>query len=201
MTLRENSFSDGDSGRSLTPDLEEGDELQQAALTNARANAAQQPSPAVNTAVSASKGPATATTTAPRVRIPHSNPVSPTSPRAGPPPLSGADRFRATVRKVMAMHRTSSMLASSVGGVGAEPGIDPRKSAAAAMYGHIHQPCTIEIIDYSSVKHTFAKISNEQFVQVRSACACSWLRMLTMTDFQMMQDPQASKREDKMRIR
>jgi hypothetical protein len=175
MTMRENSFSDGDSGRSLTPDLEEGDELQQAALANARANAAQQPSPAVNTAVSASKGPATATATAtaPRVRIPHSNPISPTSPRTGPPPLSGADRFRATVRKVMAMHRTSSMLAASVGGVGAEPGIDPRKSAAAAMYSHIHQPCTIEIIDYSSVKHSFAKKSNEQFVQVRAAYACS----------------------------
>jgi hypothetical protein len=171
MTLRENSFSDGDSGRSLTPDLEEGDEIQQAALANVRANAAQQPSPAVNTAVAALQGPATATS--PRVRIPRSeNPTSPMSPRAaGRPPLSGVDRFRSTVRKVMAMHRTSTMLAASVGGAGAEPGIDPRKSAAAAMYGHIHQPCTIEIIDYSSVKHSFGKMGNEQFVHVRNVWA------------------------------
>jgi hypothetical protein len=38
----------------------------------------------------------------------------------------GKARFRAVVKKVMAMHQTSHMLRTT-GGAGAEPGVDPRR--------------------------------------------------------------------------
>jgi hypothetical protein len=48
------------------------------------------------------------------------------------------DRFRATVHKVIRLRRTSNIIADR-GGVGAEPGIDPRRDSAYLTYGHIKQ--------------------------------------------------------------
>jgi hypothetical protein len=126
--VRENSFSDGDSGRSLTPDL---DEAEQVAL--------------------ATPGPTSPTRSAGR--------SMPTSS------LTGKARFRAVAKKVMAMHRTSHIL-KATGGAGAEPGIDPRRSTAREQYGHIRQHCVIEVTDYNSVKHSFGRMSNEQFIHM-----------------------------------
>jgi hypothetical protein len=158
---RENSFSDGDSGRSLTPDLEqEGYRVAPASPIAARGTSAPtSPTRAARPAVAVASGAA-----------------------AGPQrPGAAKDRFKATVRKVMAMHRTSSVLAGNFG-AGAEPGIDPRRASASAQYGHIRQDCVIEITDYSSTKHSFGRMSNHQFVE-------------------MLRDPRASQREPWAKVR
>lgn len=46
------------------------------------------------------------------------------------------DRWRASIRKVIHLHRTSTFI-SRQDGVGAEPGIDPRRNDAILSYGHI----------------------------------------------------------------
>lgn len=74
------------------------------------------------------------------------------------------EKFRAAVRKVMAMQRGATLL-GNVGGVGAEPGIDPRRPAVDAAYSHIKERCQIEIMDYSAVRSTTRQMNNEQFVQ------------------------------------
>ncbi|EJC98797.1 uncharacterized protein FOMMEDRAFT_149129 [Fomitiporia mediterranea MF3/22] len=91
-----------------------------------------------------------------------------------------ADRFRAAVQKVIRMHRGSTAL--SLGGAGAEPGIDPRRASAYLNYGHIRQKCTIELVDYSSVRASFGKMENRGF-----------------TEFLM--DPRASARESWVKVR
>lgn len=75
------------------------------------------------------------------------------------PRLLPRDRFRSAVRKVVAMHR----LAANVGPVGREPGVDPRRAAVQLEYGHIKQRCTIEVTDYSSLRHTSRIMNNEEF--------------------------------------
>lgn len=70
----------------------------------------------------------------------------------------------------------------TLGGVGAEPGIDPRRSSAFLNYGHIRQKCTIEIADYSSVRASFGRMENRGF-----------------TEF--LGDPTASKRESWAKVR
>ncbi|KIJ53484.1 hypothetical protein M422DRAFT_25356 [Sphaerobolus stellatus SS14] len=83
------------------------------------------------------------------------------------PPIStlkGANRFRATVRKIMAMHRTSTYL-GAFRGAGAEPGIDPRRASAMAAFGHIREACSIQIVDYSSVRSKFTTYdTNKSFI-------------------------------------
>ncbi|TCD67881.1 hypothetical protein EIP91_011815 [Steccherinum ochraceum] len=73
------------------------------------------------------------------------------------------DRFRSTVRKVMAMRRTSSLMINR--GIGAEPGVDPRRASAFLNYGHIKQQCMIEVVDYSAVRSSFGRMTNTEFVQ------------------------------------
>jgi hypothetical protein len=111
---RENSFSDSD-GRSLTPDLElpEGNEPPRPVI-------AVEPNGRRSTAL---------------------EPTSPARPAVRPTfagIISPIDRFRATVRKVIRLHRTSTILADR-GGIGAEPGVDPRRDSAFLSYGHIKQ--------------------------------------------------------------
>ncbi|EMD39334.1 hypothetical protein CERSUDRAFT_112973 [Gelatoporia subvermispora B] len=79
------------------------------------------------------------------------------------PATHPAVRFRTVVRKVMAMHRTSSMLAR--GGVGAEPGADPRRASTFVRYGHVRQDCLIEVADYSATRSSFGRMSNREFVK------------------------------------
>lgn len=102
------------------------------------------------------------------------------SSQSPPRPGVAAERFRASVRRVIHMNRASS--AMSLGGIGAEPGIDPRRSSAYLNYGHIRQKCEIELVDYSSVRASFGRMRNKGFV-----------------DF--MADRRASKREAWVKVR
>ncbi len=79
------------------------------------------------------------------------------------------------------MHRGSSAIAGTFG-VGAEPGVDPRKSAAFLQYGHIRAKCQIEVIDYSSVRSSFGKFENKGFLEY-------------------LGDPKASKRDSWVKVR
>ena len=54
-------------------------------------------------------------------------------------------------------------MATSLGFIGAEPGVDPRRASAHLNYGHIKQNCTIEIVDYSSVRASFGRMENRAF--------------------------------------
>lgn len=78
--------------------------------------------------------------------------------------MTPGDRFRATVRKVIAMRRGS--VAISRGRVGAEPGIDPRRESAYLSYGHIRQKCLIEVVDYSAVRSSFGRMTNSEFIRL-----------------------------------
>lgn len=91
-----------------------------------------------------------------------------------------AHRFRYTVRKVIAMHRGTTVLSGR--GVGAEPGVDPRRASADAQYGGIKQDCVIEVADYSTVRSSFGRMTNREFAQ-------------------FMDDPAASEREPWVKVR
>ncbi|KAI0095022.1 hypothetical protein BDY19DRAFT_915920 [Irpex rosettiformis] len=179
---RENSFSDSD-GRSLTPDLEEEFEL----ASPVTASPTQNPPPAlppiqtdvsgVNEAHSGRRARPSLSTKSPasrRMRSPGRGPLTTTSeyPPQRPPLLTPRDRFRASVRKVMAMHRTSSMMSRNR--IGAEPGVDPRRQSAFLTYGHIKQKCLIEVVDYSAVRSSFGRMTNKEFISFLAddgACA------------------------------
>src|SRR6267142_6194928 len=75
--------------------------------------------------------------------------------------LSAKDRFRSAVRKVIAVHRTATLRSRP----GAEPGVDPRRHSTYATYGHIRQKCVIDVIDYSSLRCSFGRMSNTGFIQ------------------------------------
>ncbi|KAF7337761.1 hypothetical protein MSAN_02249900 [Mycena sanguinolenta] len=72
------------------------------------------------------------------------------------------DKFRATVNKVMAMKRSTTILAAI--GAGAEPGIDPRRASMEMQYRSVHKECNVEIVDYSIVSSTFLNMKNAEFV-------------------------------------
>ncbi|KAI9454908.1 hypothetical protein BJY52DRAFT_1427217 [Lactarius psammicola] len=80
-----------------------------------------------------------------------------------PNTITPGDRLRATVRKVIALHRTSAIIRR--GGLGAEPGIDPRRHSAFATFGNIRQKCLIDIIDYSSLRCSSGRMTNREFVE------------------------------------
>lgn len=86
--------------------------------------------------------------------------TAPQQPYTGGTP---GDRLRATVRKVIALHRTSAIIRR--GGLGAEPGIDPRRHSAFATFGNIRQKCLIDIIDYSSLRCSTGRMTNNEFVE------------------------------------
>lgn len=89
------------------------------------------------------------------------------------------DRFRATVRKVIAMRRGS--MAISRGLIGAEPGVDPRRESAYLTYGHIRQKCLIEVVDYSSVRSSFGRMTNSEFIKLladdRASAKEPWVKV------------------------
>jgi len=150
---RENSFSDT-SGRSLTPDLEDELAAEAAASPSSPGAATFQivPTPITTTAIPAPrdlKSPSIATN-------PTTPPIHPT--------FTAKDKFRATVRKVIHLHRSTSIFASR--GVGAEPGIDPRRASAFINYGHIKQDCIIEVVDYSAVRSSSGRMTNREFVDL-----------------------------------
>jgi hypothetical protein len=76
--------------------------------------------------------------------------AAPSSPNSAAPPRSprrassaAADRFRASVNRVVQMQRMSTLLQPVP--AGAEPGVDPRRVSAAAQYSHIRTDCNIEV--------------------------------------------------------
>lgn len=170
---RENSFSDSD-GRSLTPDLEE--ELEATSPVVVSPTQSAPPAlPPIQTDLNGAKpgdnhdGRPSFSGKSPasrKLRSPGRGPVTTTSeyPAQRPSLLTPGDKFRASVRKVMAMHRTSSMLSRNR--VGAEPGVDPRRQSAFLAYGHIKQKCLIEVVDYSSLRSSFGRMTNKEFVNM-----------------------------------
>jgi len=107
------------------------------------------------------------------------SPTSPTSPTksnrerssvratfndaSGESTLKGAALFRSAVRKIMAMHRTSSFM-GAFRGAGAEPGIDPRRTSAFVTWGHLKEKCSIQVMDYSSVRSRSHTFDNQGFI-------------------------------------
>ncbi|KAG1902533.1 uncharacterized protein F5891DRAFT_1022041 [Suillus fuscotomentosus] len=75
------------------------------------------------------------------------------------------DRFRACVRKVISIHRKTTILLG-FGLAGAEPGVDPRRQSAYLHYAHIRERCEIQIADYSTLRSSFGNMDNERFVQM-----------------------------------
>ena len=94
--------------------------------------------------------------------------------------LTPIQRFRMSVRKVMRLTKTSSYLSGK--GPGAEPGIDVHKDSAVLDFGHIRQNCLIEIADYSSVRSSFGRMTNREFIS-------------------FLEDPAASEREHWVKVR
>ncbi|KAG2099884.1 uncharacterized protein F5147DRAFT_754693 [Suillus discolor] len=157
---RENSFTDS-VGRSLTPDLE--DEFMPS------------PSPALRSASLA------------HIELLADVHLRSIIPASLQPERASAihfqtpkDRFRACVRKVISMHRTTTVF-SGFGLAGAEPGVDPRRQSAYLHYAHIRERCEIQINDYSTVRSSFGKMDNERFVQMfndeRSSEKESWVKV------------------------
>ncbi|KAH9477714.1 Cobalt/magnesium transport protein CorA [Psilocybe cubensis] len=142
---RENSLTDSE-GRSLTPELEEEESTTLPGLPNYSHVPEQTIPPRSDTLK-----------TKARTKVS-------TIPRTVSGPMPPMERFRAAVRKVMAMQRGASLL-GNVGGVGAEPGIDPRRPIVDAAYAHIKEQCQIEVVDYSAVRSTVRRMNNEQFVE------------------------------------
>jgi len=78
------------------------------------------------------------------------------------PKQSPKDRFRAAVRKVIAVHRTSSNVLA--GRVGAEQGIDPRRQSTFAAFKNVRQKCVVDVIDYSSIRCSIGRMTNSGFI-------------------------------------
>jgi hypothetical protein len=95
--------------------------------------------------------------------------------------IAPIDRFRAAVRKVMAVNRMSTFVLSASGRLGAEPGIDPRRDSAYAAYGHVRQKCVIDVIDYSSIRCSAGRMSNSGFISFlqndRASAREPWVRV------------------------
>ncbi|KAE9404947.1 hypothetical protein BT96DRAFT_1015891 [Gymnopus androsaceus JB14] len=91
------------------------------------------------------------------------------------------DRFRAAVHKVIAMHKTTTVITSY--GAGAEPGVNPRHFSADLRYrGRVRETCDIRVVDYSRFSIKSKRMSNQLFVD-------------------MMNDPQASERPSWSKVR
>ncbi|KAF8899336.1 magnesium transporter [Infundibulicybe gibba] len=166
---RENSFTDSE-GRSLTPDLEDEMENDVFGLDGARPVSptfSQHSHPPV---VVVEPSAATVAMHALRSASRQSRRVESRATNRAPPAVVSTttplERFRRAVRKIMAMHRGTSLLAGTAGMAGAEPGVDPRRASADAAYGHIHQDCVIEVVDYSAVRSSFGRMTNREFVNL-----------------------------------
>ncbi|KAI0673968.1 hypothetical protein C8Q78DRAFT_663457 [Trametes maxima] len=183
---RENSFSDSE-GRSLTPDPE--DDFVYSPVYDGPA--AERPSNARPSfdAADLQSAPALIQTSDQQTRrscekgtSPATSPIAASHHHHQPRPtfMTPTERFRSTVRKVMAMRRTSSLMTRR--GIGAEPGVDPRRASAFLNYGHIRQQCLIEVNDYSTMRTSFGRMTNAEFIR-------------------LLADPSASRREPWVRVR
>ncbi|KAG6911291.1 hypothetical protein DXG01_002130 [Tephrocybe rancida] len=181
---RENSLDDSE-GRSLTPDMDDFDEGPVSPISpSSIAHSPTYPIPHI-------VQPTPRLTTSPRPPSRRSilSRVKSQSPNVSKAPnwpgnarvQTPIERFRAAVRKVMALHRGTSYL-TGMGRIGAEPGVNPRRASANLLYGHIRQDCVIEVIDYSSVRSSFGRMTNAEFIN-------------------LLDDPVASEREPWVKVR
>ena len=166
---RENSFSDSD-GRSLTPDLEEEIDspiqVSPPMLLPSRTDptpAYQVHRPTVDTTGDIVSAPASIREQTARSL---KSPVRASGEHHLRPQLAPIEKFRASVRKVIALRRGSSAMTRTR--VGAEPGVDPRRASANLAYGHIREKCLIEVVDYSSVRSSFGRMTNQEFIRLVS---------------------------------
>lgn len=186
---RDNSFSDSD-GRSLTPDLEDidGADVLEPTMTTSSPTAdptlSTSPTFDFNATNAGESLQASTTLTLSPATIGNLNGLvyrERTAMYSAPPavtlpsrsgtmatrkPGAGLARFRSSAHKIIQMRRSST--AMNKFGVGAEPGVDPRRSLAFLTYGHIREKCTIEMVDYSSVRSSFGKMQNKGFVNFLS---------------------------------
>jgi hypothetical protein len=183
-TPRENSFTDSDR-HSLTPNTDSEDVYefprdQDGAPVSRSPIHLLHPTPVATPHLNSS----------PRYSIPHSaqshrskatNLTSgrPWSKIATPAPK---DKFRTAVRKIIVMHRSATLFSGRRTGVGAEPGVDPRRLSADVLYRGIRQECAIEVIDYSSVRCRVSRMANNEFSS-------------------LMEDPDSSERESWVKVR
>lgn len=130
---RENSFSDSD-GRSLTPDLEEVNEsvspISPVSPTYSIPRNQLVPEPSLSSPKDSADSAAKSSTSLHRNAAPKATKTAMSFPITRPE-LAPTERFRSTVRKVMAMRRSTTMLLNS--SVGAEPGVDPRRATAGEI--------------------------------------------------------------------
>lgn len=171
---RENSFTDSDGERSLTPDLD--DELEnERAFAASQANHAQ--SPASATAANGDgmiSSPARqqtplmanlATAAMKSQQSIKSGPKSPTKStkthrtnrthRQHPQKvMTPKERFRNAAQKIIQMRRTSTFMAR--GKIGAEPGIDANSHSAFMNYGHIRQVSFLTLNPFLSALPEYA---------------------------------------------
>ena len=49
---------------------------------------------------------------------------------------------------------------------GSEPGVDPRRPTANALYSHVHELCEIEVVDYSASNVEFNQYDNKEFLKM-----------------------------------
>ncbi|KAG6811459.1 hypothetical protein H0H92_007282 [Tricholoma furcatifolium] len=181
---RENSLSDSD-GRSLTPDLDE--EFDGPVSPISTTSNARPPTNSIPPITAPSRGLSTSLRSPSKRSILSKTRHTPATQKSHQWPTSEnviapIDRFRAVVRKVMVMHRGTSYLTGNVGRVGAEPGVNPRRASANLLYGHIKQDCVIEVIDYSSVRSSFGRMTNAEFIN-------------------LLEDPRASEKEPWAKVR
>lgn len=187
---RENSFTDSE-GRSLTPDMdEEGqrDSMEGVAAVSPTYNSPTQYTPHVhmNSLAEPPRSGRTIPVTSPTgkqsIRSKMTNRTNATTQR--PSAWSGMtpiQKFRAAARRIMALHRSTTLLTGG-GRIGAEPGVDPRRASADALYSHIRQDCEIEVVDYSAVRSSIERMTNRDFIN-------------------FMADPKASKRDPWVKVR
>ena len=144
---RENSLTDSE-GRSLTPEPER--EVLSPTYSS-RVSSPQQPFALFRT---------TSNTSSTRLQ----SPIVRTQPWSN---LTPKEKFRASVNKVITMHRSMTMFTTTGTRlhVGAEPGIDPRHISAEVTYGNMICPCRIEIVDYSAIRNTHRVMGNDEFVE------------------------------------
>ncbi|TFK56413.1 hypothetical protein OE88DRAFT_1649687 [Heliocybe sulcata] len=165
---RENSFTDSE-GRSLTPDLDDEFDFPETAspvdVQRPPLSVVVPGGASVSDVADGARKQVGATSMASEpAAMPSAAPVRPNIRMHSTP----GDRFRASVRKVIQMHRTSSAISGRGTGAGAEPGVDPRRQSAFLHYGHIRQECVIEMIDYSSTNVMAGKYRNKEFIDILS---------------------------------
>ncbi|KAF9077284.1 hypothetical protein BDP27DRAFT_1441980 [Rhodocollybia butyracea] len=89
------------------------------------------------------------------------------------------DRLRAAVRKIIALHRTTTVLSNY--GAGAEPGVNPRHLSANLRYRGVREPCSIRVLDYSPVSIASKTMSNNEFIDMlhdpRKGARPSWAKV------------------------